>query len=331
MLTYTTEERLAMLLSVLGTEASQAAFKSMNPTRANYVKKLIAEFESDPPSKEEIEFVVEDFNSYFTFAMDTLSPQLLEATSKAETNKGSSSSPQSNAKDQTTYFTHVEPSGSSATDLNRLDPFQIAMTLTNDRPKTIALVLQNLNAPLAALVLQNLAEDVQRESIVFLSQPSNVPQKIVDQILASTFEKANAITQREVEVVQSEILAELLRSLPKDIRKSMIERLTEENEELVKEIRSKLYVFEDVLRLGDRDIQKILGEIETDILIVGLQKAEEAIFKKLLDNLSKRARQTIAEEMQYKTEVSAEEIDEARQVLIDTIGRLDEAGEVTLA
>jgi len=334
MLTHTTEERLALLLSVLGTEASTAAFKSMNPTRAKYVEQLLADYLADPPSREEVEYVVKDFNSYFSFALDALGPQIKEAGEKKKSggpggSRNAEDSPNA-VKDKTVYFTEIDSTGSVTDDLNQLNPFQIASALQEDHPKTIALVIRKLATPLAAAVLENMPDEVRTDAVVYLSQESTIPQAIVDQVLRSAFDKANSVRFKKQEVKVAESLAELMRSLPKGMRKELVERLTTEDPDLVNEIRSRLYVFEDLLRIEDRDLQKILGEIETDILIVGLQKADPEIHKRLLSNLSKRARQTIDEEMQYKVGIPQEEIDEARQKLVDTISRLDEAGEITL-
>jgi flagellar motor switch protein FliG len=334
MLTLTTEERLALLLSVLGDDASKAAFKSMHPTRATYVKRLLDEFKLDPPSHDEIEYVVKDFNNYFSFAMETLGPQIQQQAkqSKADDSMSSNSKSVSAAqkKPQPTFFDAIEPTGEPADDLNRLDAYQIGKALEDDHPKTVALVLRQLETPLAAAVLENLSENRRTDSVVFLSQESTVPDKIVHQVLVSTFEKANSIHIRETVVDQSQVLAELMRSLPKEMRNQLIERLKLENPDLVDEVRSKLYIFGDLLRLDDRDVQKVLGEIETDILIVALQQADPAVSTKLLNNLSKRARQTIVEEMEYKSGVGMEEIEDARQRLVETLGQLDESGDITL-
>lgn len=333
MLTLTIEERLALLLNVLGEEASKAAFSSMHPTRATYVQRLLEDFKLDPPSHDEIEYVVQDFNNYFSFAMETLGPQIQQQAKELaarDMTQNSKSAAAPKKKPPPSFFEPIESSGDPADDLNRLDAYQIGKALENDHPKTIALVLRQLETPLAASVLENHSEDTRTEAVVYLSQESTVPDKIVHQVLISTFEKANSIHVRETVVDQSQVLAELMRSLPKEMRNQLIERLTNENPELVDEVRSKLYVFEDLLRLDDRDVQKVLGEIETDILIVALQKADPAVSKKLLNNLSKRARQTIQEEMQYKSGVAAGEIDEARQKLVETVGRLDESGDITL-
>lgn len=336
MLSLTTEERLALLLSVLGDKASAAAFKSMNPTRAKYVEQLLNEYKLDPPSPDEVEYVVKDFNNYFSFAMEALGPQIKQATERIKISQaaGGQAGGPASSKPQITYFEPIEPSTDPVdpvADLNRLDPFQIGVALASDHPKTVALVLRKLEPGLAASVVETLAEESRADAVVFLSQESTVPERIVQQVLLSTFEKANSVTYRKDEVDQAKVLAELMRALPKEMRNELIERLTEENEELVESVRSQLYVFEDLLRLDDRDMQKVLGEIETDILIVALQKADNVLVKKLLGNLSKRARQTIEEEMQYKSGVSQEEIDEARTRLVETLGRLDEEGEVTLS
>ena len=278
MLSLTSEERLALLLSVLGEEASSAAFKSMNPTRANYVKQLLRDYKSEPPSRDEIEYVVSDFNHYFSFAMETLEPHIRASAkaaneSKSQAAKSNPTKPEG-SKPIVTYFEPIASSGDPVEDLNRLDAYQIATALGNDHPKTIALVLRTLNTTLAASVLEELAEEPRMDAVVYMSQESTVPEKIVVQVLQSTFEKANSVTCRKQRVDQAQVLAELMRSLPKEMRKQLMERLQEEDEGLVAILRAKLYVFDDLLRLDDRDIQKILGEVETDILIVALQKAD---------------------------------------------------------
>ncbi|MFT7630627.1 MAG: flagellar motor switch protein FliG [Mariniblastus sp.] len=335
MLTLSTDERLALLLCVLGEEASNAAFKSMNPTKAIHVKQLLQEFKLDPPSEDEIEFVVQDFNNYFSFAMETLGPQIKEQAAAladaADNDVSSTPKAAASKRPKPMYFNSVESTGNASDDLNQLDPYQIATALEQDHPKTIAMVLRQLETPLAAAVLENLPNEVRTDSVVYLSQTSTVSEQIVNQVLISSFEKANSITSRVAKIDQSKVLAELMRALPKDMRNELIKRLTVEDPDLINEVRAKLYVFEDLLRLDDRDMQKVLGEIETDILIVALQKADPILKKKLLGNLSKRARQTIEEEMEYKSGVSMEEIDEARQSLVDVIGKLDESGDVTLS
>ena len=281
MLTLSTDERLALLLSVLGEEASTAAFKAMNPTKATYVQRLLQEFKLDPPSDDEIEFIVGDFNNYFSFAMETLGPQIKEQADALNSEDEETQAKAKTAKKpKPSFFSPVESTGNPIEDLNKLDAYQIATALEDDHPKTIALVLRQLDTPLAAAILENMSDDNRSDAVVFLSQDSTVSEQIVNQVLISSFDKANSIHSREAKVDQAKVLAELMRSLPKDMRKSLIERLTKENPELIEEVRSKLYIFDDLLRLDDRDVQKVLGEVETDILIVALSKIRSGLVKK---------------------------------------------------
>ncbi len=325
---FTTEERLALLLNVLGDDAATVAFQAMNPTRAKYIRQLLEDLRTDPPSSEEVEYVIGDFHQYFRFAMQALGTNLPDG--HAEGNEVSRKSEPESKQKPVIYFTKISPSENPIADLNRLDPYQVAAALQGDHPKTVAMVLRHLETKQAAKAMEHLPAAVRSESIVFLSQESTVPFPIVNQVLKSTVQKANTVERREEEVDQASVLAELMRSLPKEMRIELMTRLEQSDPELAQDVKSKLYLFEDVMRLDDRDVQKVLGEVETDGLIVALQRAAQDVIDKLLNNLSKRARESILEEMQYKEGVSEKEIEEARTQLVSALARLDENGEIKL-
>ena len=325
----TTEERLALLLSVLLQEAEAAAFEAMNPTRAVYVTKLLDEYKESPPSEAEVAFIIDDFSKYFSFAMETLQPSVTKAA-RANQRASTESADVQEEQPEVLEFFPVEESGDYLEDLNQLDAFQIATALEEDHPKTIACVLNQLNTTMAAAVIKNLEDDLRQETVVYLSRGAVVPDAIVRQIVKTTFLKANAVSVQKKEVTQAEVLAKLMRSLPKEMRGELIEKLNEENEEIVQAIRAKLYMFDDILRLSDRDAQKLIGETGADFLVVAMQRVKPEIKEKLLGNLSKRARQSLEVEMEFKTGVTDEEIDQARQQLVETLGRLDTNGDITL-
>ena len=137
------------------------------------------------------------------------------------------------------------------------------------------MVLRHLDTRQAAKAMEYLSAAVRSEAIVFLSQESTVPFPIVNQVLKSTVQKANTVECREEEVDQASVLAELMRSLPKEMRVELMAKLEQSDQELAQNVKSKLYLFQDVLRLDDRDVQKVLGEVETDGLIVALQRADQ--------------------------------------------------------
>ncbi|MEQ1906688.1 MAG: FliG C-terminal domain-containing protein, partial [Pirellulaceae bacterium] len=157
-----------------------------------------------------------------------------------------------------------------------------------------------------------------------------IPQPIVEQVLKTTVIKACSVDFRPESVDQSQVVADLLRSLPKTIRTELINKLEKNDPEFAEKVKDKLYLFKDILRLQDRDVQKLLGQIETDSLIVALQQCEQELIDKLLNNLSKRARESIIEEMEFKRGVSDEELLEARKKIVDALAKLDEHGEIKL-
>lgn len=336
MVTFTSEERLALLFTVLGDDLATAAFNAMNPTRATYIRQLLHDFKSDPPSEEEIEFVIADFNRYFQFAMKQIEPQVAThsaAQMEARAAKKEYAKPrkaESAEAKSIVYFPKLVPSNDPIGDLNRLDPFQVASAIEDDHPKTIAMVLGHMSTKSAAQVLELLPAETRSEVVVFLTRESTVPLPIVNQVLRSTVLKAISVEFREEEVDQSIALAELMRSLTKDTRVALMAKLQESDAELASKVKSNLYLFSDVLRMDDRDVQKLLAEVESDSLIVALQRTEQELVDKLLNNLSKRARESITEEMQYKTGVSDEQVTEARKSLVAAIARLDESGDIKL-
>ncbi len=323
---------MALLLTVLGDEAEKVAFGSMDPERAKSIKGILDEFKLDPPTKDEVEYVIGDFNQFFRFALQELGAETAGGNGNSE---GYSVGEEAKSKDDAkkeaiTYFRKIEPTGDPIADLNQLDPYQIATAIGGDHPKTVAMVLRNMETKRAAAAMEFFDDEVCSQVIVFISQESTVPAAIVNQVLKSTVAKAITVECREVKVDQSQVMAELMRSLPKEMRMQLMPKLEESDEKLASEVKAKLYLFDDVMRLDDRDVQKVLGEVETDSLIVALQRTDEELVQKLLGNLSKRARESIAEEMQYKEGVSDEEIEEARSQVVVALARLDESGEIKL-
>lgn len=328
----TTEERLALLLSVLGVDAERAAMKAIHPTRAVFVSKLLQEYKAEPPTEDEISFIVDDFSKYFSFAMETLKPQLAQAEKNVRTTQRQQESATTDAGGpEVQEFALVQSNGDYIDDLNRLDGFQIATALADDHPKTIAFVLNHLGTSLAASVIKQLDDDSRAQTVLYLSQEIGAPEAVANQILQTTFHKANSVREHKEDVSQADVLAKLMRSLPKEMRVELIEKLSKDNAEIVEAIKSKLYVFDDILRLDDRDAQKLIAESGADHLVVGMQRVDPAIKAKLMDNLSKRARKSLEVEIEFKTNATDEEVAEARQHFVDAIGRLDESGEISLS
>jgi len=330
MITFTSNEKLALLLNVLGEEVVSSALQEMPQSRATELAKLVNEFRTDPPTSEEIEFVVDDFLKYFRFAVQTLGLDDQASAGDRQNSGGKKQVPANSPAAEVVYFPQIQLTDDPVADLNKLDPYQVFKALEKDHPKTIAMVLRKLEVKQAAKVMEQLVADVRATAVVFMTQDSTVPLPIVNQVLKTIAAKAQSFEYRVIESDVAQSIADLLRSLPKTLRVELTEELMSKNAELGEIVKSRLYVFKDILRLDDRNIQKLLSQIQTDWLISALQKCDETLSSKLLANLSKRARESVLEEMEYKQGISEEEIDAARAEIVGVLAKLDESGEIKM-
>jgi len=110
-----------------------------------------------------------------------------------------------------------------------------------------------------------------------------------------------------------------------------MEKLAADNPELAEEIRRKMFVFEDILKLDDRSVQLVLREVDTKDLAVALKGASDELKEKIFRNMSKRAAQLLKDEMEYMGPVRVKDVEEAQQKIISVIRRLEEAGEIVIA
>lgn len=338
MLTITDNERLAILLNVMGENATSVALQSMDRSRADVIRRLVDEFRSDPPSREEVEFVVQDFERYFKFALAQLTQApALEGTS-ANGEGGASGGPGGSkqgskgksAATETVLFPEITATGDPIHDLTQLDPYQIAMAIQEDQPKTIALILAQLEPEFAARVLEYIPEDSRIKAFLHLGQPVTVPHPIIVRVLHSAFDNANRIRERRPTPNLLDQLAEMVRALPKDVRRSMVTQLKEQAPELSEQLQSKLYRFEDIMRLNDRSVQAVMSKVQSDQLVMALTRADKELVAKLLGNVSKRVRESIEEEISFNERAAEEEIQLARDQIALTLGKMDEAGEISL-
>lgn len=347
MIGFSSEERLAIFLTLLGDQAVELALPQLKGDRPEKVRQYLQEFRQEPPTEDEITAVLEDFDRYFRFAVNTLEEQLQKNQKKSGNVAGSfkGGTPEANeqakraaiaaarkrdvTKEQV-EFPVIDATDDPAQDLNYLHPYQIAKVIGEDQPKTIAMVLARVDPDMAADVLKFLSPEVRTKTFMLMSQPITVPDPIVNKVIRSTFEKSNAIRFSQPLVDRTAQLVAVLRNMPKASRLEIINKLRDEYPDLANEIRSKMFEFEDLLRLDGRSVQAVLAKLASDRLVMALTKAPEEILQKVLTNMSKRSRETMEEEISFNTRASEKDIEAARTEIAQLLAQMDEAGEISL-
>ena len=130
-------------------------------------------------------------------------------------------------------------------------------------------------------------------------------------------------TVRTFEVDRIQRLADVLRAVPRPQRRQMVQTLEEHDPETPEAVNSRLYVFDDLEATEDRTVQKLLAEVDGSTLAIALSNSNEAIREKIFNNLSRRARVTLQEELEFQSNMSATEIAKAQSDVVSILARLD--------
>ena len=213
--------------------------------------------------------------------------------------------------------------------LKRLDAETIANFIKHEYPQTIALILAHLEPFKGAEVLRLLPEKIQAEVSLRLAKMDRIPPGIIgslNEILEAQIIARGAGQKEHVGGVQK--VAEILNQVDRTVEERILEEIENINPELAEEIRQKMFVFEDLLKVDDRGIQALLKEITNQDLLLALKGADEEIREKFFKNMSSRAAKMLKEDLEAMGPVRVEEVEQAQRIIIDAAKRLEEEGKL---
>jgi flagellar motor switch protein FliG len=212
-----------------------------------------------------------------------------------------------------------------------LDSRQIFNLIKQEQPQTIALVASYLPAEKASQLL-GLMKEEQRDMVVErLATLSPTPIEVVEKVVNVLVSKLSAKPTRALNQTGGlKSAADLLNALDKNASKSILSAIEERNPELGASIRKKMFTFEDLILIDLTGLQKIMREVDIRDLAVALKTASEQLKKTLLGAISKRAAETVTEEMSFLGAIKLKEIEGAQMRIIDVVRRLESEGEIEL-
>lgn len=213
--------------------------------------------------------------------------------------------------------------------LQNVDLNQLLAFLQKEHPQTIALVLTQLTPSQAATVLTELSPSTQVDVVHRIARMERVsPDTLaaVEKVLESHID----FSEKTTKFGGVKAAAEMLNMVGQRFEKSILTGISKENPNLAVEIKNLMFVFEDLINLDDRSIQRLLKEVDNRDLAMALKATSEDLRKKILGNMSKRASEMIQEELDYMGPVRLREVEEVQQKIIDIIRRLEDTGEMVL-
>ncbi|HET56061.1 MAG TPA: flagellar motor switch protein FliG [Ignavibacteria bacterium] len=215
--------------------------------------------------------------------------------------------------------------------LKKADSTQLINFLNKEHPQTIALILSHLSPDQTAAALRELPETLRVEVAYRIATLGKIaPQtlkrieKVVDEMAGLT------ISQSMSKIGGTKSLAQILNRSSVSLSKELLEKISEKDEDVAFEIKRLMFMFDDLIQIQDKDLQKILREVDKKDLVLSLKIADEKLKSKIFSNMSERAATLLKEELQYMGMVKLKEVESAQANIIDVVKRLEEDGEISL-
>ena len=215
--------------------------------------------------------------------------------------------------------------------LKNVDSQNLLTFIMDEHPQTIALILSHLHPSYGAEVLAGLPSETQLAVIHRIAHMGQTSPDVIEEVekgLESRMESVMSDSYESAGGVPS--VAEILNVTERATERALLENLAQEDPDLVEEIRRLMFVFEDITKLTDKDIQSVLKNVETSQWAMSLKGASDELKEKILGNMSKRAADMLTEEMDYLGAVKLSEVESVQQQLVDIIRKLEDIGEITL-
>ncbi len=216
--------------------------------------------------------------------------------------------------------------------IRKTEASQILNFIQDEHPQTIALILSYLNPSQAALIISALAPDRQADvakRIALMDRTSPDVIKEVEKILET---KLSSLVNQDYTIIGGvDSVVEILNTVDRSTEKHIMETLEIDEPELADEIRKKMFVFEDILLLDDRAIQRVLRDVDNSDLGIALKGANEEVQNAIFNNLSKRLAVMIKEDMEFMGPVRMKDVEEAQQKIVNTIRRLEDSAEIVIS
>lgn len=216
--------------------------------------------------------------------------------------------------------------------VRKADASQLLNFIQDEHPQTIALILSYLSPSQAAQIVGALPPERQPDvakRIAMMDRTSPDVIKEVERVLES---KLASLVNQEYNIIGGvDAVVEILNTVDRGTEKHIMENLEIEEPELAEEIRKKMFVFEDILLLDDRAIQRVLRDVENSDLAVALKGANEQVQNAIFNNLSKRLAAMIKEDMDFMGPVRMKDVEEAQQKIVNIIRKLEDSAEIVIS
>jgi flagellar motor switch protein FliG len=320
----TGKQKAAILLISLGPDVSASVYKHLSEEE---IEKLTLEISGvkkvDSYAKEE---VVEEFHQ-IALAQDYITQGGI-GYAKTVLEKALGEEQATVILNRLTSSLQVRPFDFA----RKADPAQILNFIQNEHPQTIALILSYLDSQQAGQILSELPQEMQADIAKRIAVMDRTSPEIINEVEQILERKlSTTVTQDYTQTGGIEAVVEVLNGVDRSTERTILDALEIQDPELAEEIKKRMFVFEDIVTLDNRSIQRIIRECENEDLLLSLKVSSEEVKEIVFKNMSTRMVDTFKEEMEYMGPVRLRDVEEAQSRIVANIRRLEDLGEIVIA
>jgi len=216
--------------------------------------------------------------------------------------------------------------------LRNFETAHLVNFIRNEHPQTIALILAHLRTQQAAEVLSMLPPEAQPEIVSRLATMDDISADTISEIESVLNQNLVSVeSQASTEVGGVQVVADIMKRLDRSLERNILSTLDRENPQISQQVKNLMFLFEDIQRIDDRGIQRLLKEVDTKELALALKAASEDLKSLIFRNMSERAVEILKEELDLMGPVKLKTVEEAQRHVIDAVRMLEEQGEIVIS
>ena len=216
--------------------------------------------------------------------------------------------------------------------IRKTDPGQLLNFIQDEHPQTIALILSYLPANMSSQVVSALPPEKQADVAKRIATMDITSPDVIKEVEGVLERKLASLVNQDYTIIGGvDAIVAILNAVDRGTERHILETLEIEDPELADEIRRKMFVFEDILALDDKTIQRVLRDVDHNDLAVALKASGEEVQNVIFNNLSKRLAAMIKEDMDFMGPVRMKDVEEAQQKIVNVIRKLEDSGEIVIS
>ena len=317
-------QKAAILLIALGPEKSASIFKNL---KEEEIESLTLEIASTRSVSSEVkEVVLEEFyqvclaQQYISEGGINYARQLLESALGVEKAQEVIS--------KLTVSLQVRPFEF----MRKTDPSQLLSFIQDEHPQTIAVILAYLPIQLSADIISALPHEKQADVAKRIAEMDRTSPDVIHEVESVLEKKFESLVNQDYTIVGGvDSIVDILNSVDRSTSKRIMNNLEVDNVELADEIKKKMFLFEDIVKLDDKSIQRVLREVDNNEIALALKGVKEDVSDAIFRNLSSRLADMIREDIEYMGPVKIKDVEEAQQNVVTKVRELEERGEIVIA